>query len=299
MNYLDDIIPSRFSNQNLLNTIKSNILFVDKYIDLVEEKFTDKEEKTIAYKQLGSIVYSCIEATLKITLVEINNRCNNRKCKNSECKYRVYKNNDDISLGSTMNVFLYLLSTRLIGFSTNDIDKIKRLGDLRNYIHISKKINDDIEEVVLDKKYVYSLLDYYYEIVYQIDLADYYFGDDASCLKVIDDNGIAFTKKQIHNDITLYYLLKLYPILHKMFRDEKLSDEDTRTIKAINDKRLVDYQKIADFISKEVSYYRRRFESNEDFRTFLNTFKDSLFIYVKNKTLITLLNEAFLKYKYN
>lgn len=293
MNYLDDIIPLRFSNQNLLKTIKSNILFVDKYIDLVEEKFTDKEEKTIVYKQLGSIVYSCIEVTLKILLVEINNRCNNRNCKNNKCKYRMYKNNDAISLESTMNVFLYLLSTRLIGFSANDIDQIKRLGDLRNYIHISKKINDDIEEVVLDKKYVYSLFDYYYEIVYQINLADYYFGDDTSCLKVIDDNGIALTEKQIHNDATLYYLLKLYPIIHKMFRDEKLSHEDTRTIKAINDKRLVDYQKIADFISEEVSYYSRRFESNEDFRTFLNTFRDLFFKYIKNRALIKLLNGAF------
>lgn len=293
MDYSNNIVLSSkyISDSNLLKTISNNILFVDKYVDLVEERFKDNEEKAIVYRQLGSIVYSCIEATLKSILVEINYHCNNRNCKDHDCKYRAFKDNDAISLGSTLTVFLHLLSTRLIGFSTYDIDRFKRLSDLRNYIHISKNINNEAKEVIFDKEYVYSLLDYYYEIVYQINSADYYFGDDALCLKEIDENGFDLTKKQTHKEMSILYLLKLYPILHKMFRNEKLSSDDGWIIKAINDKKVVDHKEVASFICGEISYYRRRFKSKEEYIVFVTAFKRSLLKLIYNKQLIELINK--------
>lgn len=255
-----DVVSKRISDTIISTMIKNNILFVEKYIDLVDKHFSNKEEKEIVYRELGSIVYSCLEATLKSVLVEINNRCSNHKCTVKECKYRFSKDYEDISKARTMNIMFFLVNSRLLGLVPKDIDKYRYLNEMRNYIHISKNIGSSEESIEIDKNYVYLMLDSYYEIIYQLDLASYYFDNDSICLKEVDEDGYDLTKRQTYNDLSVFYLLKIHPILYKVFTNQPLTREDKRIIKSLNDNRLVNIKEIVDHVCHEIEHHSRRID---------------------------------------
>ena len=106
----------------------------------------------------------------------------------------------------------FLLHSRLLGLVPKDIDKYRYLNEMRNYIHISKNIGSSEALVEIDRNYVNLMLDSYYEIIYQLDLASYYFDNDFTCLKEVDEDGYDLTKRQTHNDLSVLYLLKLHPM---------------------------------------------------------------------------------------
>ena len=148
-----NLIASRFiSDEKLSLTIQQNISFVEKYIDVVEDTFNEEIEKQIVYRELGSIVYSAIEAVLKSVLLEINKRCEKRNCNETKCRYRRYNSISKINKAHTIDALIYLLNIRLFGLIPQQIDEIKRLNDLRNYVHISKSIVGSDESVSFNKE---------------------------------------------------------------------------------------------------------------------------------------------------
>ena len=277
-------LVSRFiSDERLSLIIKENISFVEKYLYTVDETFNNAIERQIIYRELSSIVYSCIEAVLKSVLCEINNRCINRKC-NEDCGYRQYHSNDEINVAHTFDVLMFLVNTRLLGLSPSQIDEFRKLNDLRNYIHISKNIANPVSSSCFDKTYVERLL-FYYEILDQLDLDDFYFMNDDACLLLLDQNDIAFTKKQNKGDLKTHYMIKLYDTINKLLSEKELLEDDIWALKTISNNKYFDKKEVVIFIGKEISYFRRHYKDEESFNKSKQLFLERLFAYINSKPL--------------
>lgn len=278
-------LASRFiSDEKLSLTIKENISFVEKYLVFIDESFDNPTERQIVYRELGSIVYSCIEAVLKSVLCEINNRCIKRKC-NEDCDYRQYHSNDEINYAHNNDALTFLMNTRLLGLSPSQIDEFRKLNDLRNYIHISKNIANPVSSSCFDKTYVERLLFYYYEILDQLDLDDFYFTNEDACLLVLDQNDIAFTKKQNKGDLKAYYMVKLYDTINKILSNKELFEDDIWVLKTISNSKYFDKKEVVIFIGKEISYSRRYYKDEESFNKSKQLFLERLFAYINSKPL--------------
>lgn len=279
-------ISSTFiSDEKLSLIIQQNISFVEKYIDVVENSFKNDLEKQIVYRELGSIVFSCIEALLKSVLVEINNRCERSGCVEEKCPYRKYNTVSKINRGRPIEVLKFLLNIRLLGLTPPQIDEITRLNDLRNYVHISKNIAEDKKDDSFDKKYVENLLFYYYELLDQLDLADFYFKDKNACLKLLDDDGIKSTEIQIQSESKTYYLLKVHFVIDKLFNNKTLTDNDKWILKIISDDKNININELIDYIYKETIYSRRRFKNEKEFDSAKDLFLDKILKLIKNNGL--------------
>lgn len=222
-----NVIASRFiQDENLSLEIQQNISFVENYIDKVEEAFDEKVEREIVYRELGVIVFSCIEALLKTVLFEIDRRCKKRKCKEKACKYWCYQSLNDINNEGVIDALTFLINTRLFMLFPNEIDELTRLNTKRNYVHISKKIGKKKLDIKFDKEYPFILLKYYYVLLDQLDLCDFYFGKDDTCLKELDSDGFDDTSKMHKNDISHYYLKNFLIAIRKVSFKECLSKDD-------------------------------------------------------------------------
>ena len=279
-----NLIASRFiSDEKLSLTIQQNISFVEKYIDAVEDTFEEDIERQIVYRELGSVVYSAIEAVLKSVLLEINKRCEQRNCKESKCPYRRYNTISKINKVHTIDVLTYLLNVRLFGLIPQQIDEVKKLNDLRNYVHISKNIDGSDKSASFNKEYVIRMLDYYYEILDQLDLCDFYFKDNNACLKIIDDDGFDLTEKQIKSESKSFYLLKAFHIIHKLFSNGELSENDKWVLKMLNDDRNINIEELTIFINKEAIYSRRYCKNEKEFEQLKAKVLGALVKHLQNK----------------
>ena len=70
-----NLLASRFiSDETLSIKVQNNVTFVENYLDKIDVFFEEEVEKQIAFREMGIIVYSCIEALLKSTKdVKISN----------------------------------------------------------------------------------------------------------------------------------------------------------------------------------------------------------------------------------
>lgn len=292
-------IAAKFiSDENLSLIIQQNISFVEKYIDDVESSFDNNIEKQIVFRELGSIVYSGIEALFKSVLFEIIIRCKKRRCKKKNCKYRTYYTLESINRASSLEALKLLLNVRLLGLTPNQIDEISKLNDLRNYVHLSKNIGKNNNDIFFDKKYVEKLLFYYYEVLDQLDLADYYFGSKDSCLKNIDDNGFKFTEKQIESDNKSFYLLQAFHSIDKVFNNKELSNNDKWVLNEINYESNINYDELINYIDKEIAYSRRHFDNEKEFENAKNSFETNLNTFIRNSVLKNRIKNELKKIKY-
>lgn len=279
-----DLIASKFiSDHKLSLTIQQNISFVEKYIDIIDNVFKKDIEKHIVYRELGSIVYSAIEAVLKSVLFEINKRCDKRNCNNAKCKYRKYDTIYKINNERSINVLMHLLNARLFGLSQEQINEIKNLNDLRNYVHISKSIDGSDKSTLFDKEYVIRMLSYYYEILNQLDLDEFYFKDGKACLRMLDDNGFDYTEQQMQNERKSFYLSKTFHIVHKLFSNEQLSENDKWVLKMLNDDRNIDIETMATYITKEITFSNRIFKTKRELNNHKNKVFHILFSFIANE----------------
>ena len=270
-----DYISRFILDHDLAMTIDDNIIFVEKYLDQVESNYPDKKEQEIIYKHLGAIVYSCIEATWKFVIYEINKHCELRQCKRKKCWYRLNNNLDYLS---AKGAFYFLLDTRFFGFTINDINRISYLADLRNYIHLSKYIGEKDNHDDFKKEYVGELLGYYYKIIKQLNTADWFFEKDNSCLKYLDSNGFEDTNKQRKNDSNYYFFYSFLLVIDKLFDKEELIKEDKWIISNIKNDNMDDncIRNIIDHIA----YKRRLYKTDEEYNKAIKHFYDIL---IKNK----------------
>ena len=253
----DTLITHFLSNEELINKIYENIAFVKKHLDKVDSTFKSDEEKQIAYRELGSIVCSCLEAVLKGAIARIDERCAQVECKEEECPYRSrLELLDELSLTRAIN---HLKDVRLIGLNDYDADALMKLIDLRNYTHISKHILNVNKDDMFNKEYVYEMFDCYYEFVDQLDmLVDYYFGSNRYfCLKEADGNDFEITRKMRSKEQKSFYKMKLHYLLEKALLDEKLSTDDLWYITRLDYSKFVNLDEVVEDIKEKVEYLCR------------------------------------------
>ena len=102
--------------------------------------------------------------------------------------------------------------------------------------------------------------------------------------KKIDEDGYDLTKRQTHNDLSVFYLLKLHPILYKVSTNQPLTREDKRIIKSLNDNRLINIKEIMDHICHEIEYHACRLDK-EEYKEFINKVEGTLFQLISNKKI--------------
>lgn len=209
-------------NPNIMKIIKENIGFVEKYVGEVDN-ISEEDDKQIMYKSLGSIVVSAIEALCKSLLIIIYNKCEQLQCKEN-CNYKPCKSK--IANQPVIKTMDYLCSTRLLYVNPETRNKIEKLIDLRNYIHLSKYLEEEKQQLVFDKNYVCELLDEYYDFSYQYKLCEWYFNNEELCLKKLDDDGFKTTKQMDQCNIDNYYTLKLYNVCIKILHNQAIDDDD-------------------------------------------------------------------------
>ncbi len=264
-------------NANLSKIIEDNIDFVERYLDKIETIDNDKDREII-YRELCSITVSAIEALAKVIVDEINNRCLKLKCK-EKCSYRKWKTKEDIAKQKTNGLLKHLNNTRLFYFSYQQLESIKRITDLRNYIHISKYMEEKKQDIIFDKELVIKLLDFYYTLLSQYEVNYFYFNNQNSCLKELDENEYDNTLVNNKKNDTMYYEMSLRNVFDKIVYNEKLNEDDKWVLSNLNKKRCSDgYLKLfAVYVVQTI--YRKGILYNDKGKFVLN---NEQYIYLKN-----------------
>ncbi len=282
MNVQQDNISKFILNQDLAIKISDNIGFVEKYFNQVEIQYPDRKEQEIVYKHLGAIVYSCIEATWKSVISEINKHCETRQCSEKECPYRLKKNLNKLS---SREAFCFLLDARFFGFTMDEINRINQLADLRNYIHLSKYIDGTNYSDDFKKEYVVELLGYYYKIVEQLDTANWFFSQNDTCLKSLDSNGYESTKEMRINDSNSYYFYRFLLVIDTLFDKEELTRDDKWILSKIKVEDMDDsfLKDVIDHILYRKRFYKRDEEYHESLQRFYDYLKENNQLKLKNR----------------
>lgn len=262
------------SNKTLAEEIQNNVDFVNKYLDSVES-FDSETDKQIAYKQLGVIVFSCIEAICKGLVKEVNDRCTNRDCQDKDsCKY-YFGNEKKLNNAKIIEIFNHLFDMRLMYLYASKMIYFEALRDLRNHVHISKIIIDGDESESFNKQLVNDLLNYCYETINQLGLCDWYLKDNNSCIKELDDNGYETTQDMREKEENAEIASKFYYIINKLFSDKEISKEEKRILKRLSNCGSELTKTIAD-MTGNILYYKSAGFRTEEYQEKLNKFYDNL-----------------------
>lgn len=223
-----NLLASRFiSDQALSIKVQNNVTFVENYLEKIDVLFKEEIEKHIAFREMGIMVYSSIEALLKSVLFEIRKRCKNHNCdKKKPCDYYKCRSLYAINSIHTLDSMLFLFDCRLFWLPPHEVNELRMLNHLRNYVHLSRNISHPIDDYVFTKQYVERMLRYYYKILEQLDVSDFYFDSDNSCLAKLDDFGMPETIRLNKIDSDSYYLLKLDSAIRNIIYEKELSEEE-------------------------------------------------------------------------
>ena len=140
-------------NQKLAEEIQNNIRFVEKYYGDVDSRYKEVEDQQIVYKQLGIIVFSCVEALWKGIVMAVNKNCAKRNCSYKTCKYKQYETTEKINHAPVDKVLDHLVNMRLLYVHPFEKEGIEELQQLRNHIHLTKTVTDEV-----DRKYLIKIL---------------------------------------------------------------------------------------------------------------------------------------------
>ena len=245
-----------FHNRETVQEIINNMDFVDKYVDRVEEnKF--EIERTILYRQLGSMVYAAIEALLKLIVEEIGLRCPNKDLRCEYCKRKYLSNKYGV-----LSVIDHLNATRLIYINPQDKSKIYILKEKRNEVHLYRSKNKKADIVSIN--YVNDLFKVFGELIWQISINDWFFKKGIICLSEMDENEYTITMRMNKQAELEQIILDSYDIIQSLAKEEKISNEACIKLKMI----FNCYEQV-DKIAKAfvyALYYMRRNVNKENYR---------------------------------
>ena len=278
----DVLIENFLTNKSLITKIYENVTFVKKYTGKVDSSFKDSTDRHIAYRELGSIIYSCIEAILKGVVQEIDKKCIKNNCTDS-CSYRLDLNNLDFK--GLNDILLHLTNARLVYFDEHDLEEFLKLADLRNYVHISKNITKLSNDDNFDREFVCKMFDYYYELIDQLTLLnEYYFKNDKqNCLKNADGNDYKRTKEMYIKSRKMLYTTKLHETIEKALLNKELTEDDKWYLYRLDSSKLVDFDEVSKII-KNVARYQCKEKSEYE------TIKKNLTKHLKHKATIDKIN---------
>lgn len=278
----DTLITNFITNKALISKIYENIAFTKKHVEQVDSYFDETIEKRIAYRELGSIVYSCIEAILKGAIATIDKRCTKNNC-SKKCRYRF--DLEAIDDSSFEKVFSHLKNVRLIDLIENDNDELMKLADLRNYVHISKHILNVNKDDLFNKDYVDKMFDFYYEFIDQLNMqTEYYFQSKRYlCLKEADGNDYKLTEESRKIERKSFYRYKLFCLLDEALLGKDLSYDDIWYISRLDYSKFINLDEVIMDITNRVEYLTRRADNPKEKK---EEMLHNLTKYLKHKAII-------------
>ena len=145
-------------NKKLAEEIQNNIQFVEKHYCDVNSHFKEVEDQQIIYKQLGIIAFSCVEALWKGIVMTVNENCAKRKCSCKQCKYKKFETTEKINCAPVDKVLDHLVNMRLLYVHPFEKEEIEELQQLRNHIHLTRTVTDEVDRKIFDKDFVENML---------------------------------------------------------------------------------------------------------------------------------------------
>lgn len=252
-------------NQELSLRIQRNVIFVENYLCRVDTFFEHEIEKQIAYRQMGAIVYSSIEGILKAVVVEIDKRCEKRSCSKEDCPYRNKAIIGKIHRVHTIDALLFLFDIRLFWLPPIEVDELRRLNNMRNFVHVSKSITDIVLDERFNVGYVEKMLKYYEKIRDQLNVSGFYFEKDDACIGEIDSFGFEETKKSNVNDRQLYYENKLDSCLRNLINRKEINDEEIGALRMIGVNEELALNKTSEFVAEWLISYSRYYRDDSKY----------------------------------
>ena len=263
-------------NQKLAEEIQNNIRFVEKYYGDVNSRYKEVEDQQIVYKQLGIIVFSCVEALWKGIVMTVNENCAKRKCSCKQCKYKKFETTEKINCAPVDKVLDHLVNMRLLYVHPFEKEEIEELQQLRNHIHLTRTVTDGVDRKIFDKDFVENMLRLYYVTLNQLDLCNWYFSETAPCLKEMDEDGYESTDQYQVWDRREYFTQKVFNACHAFFYHEPLNTKDKKRLTRLKTMKDIDQKNLADSLGRFLYYEGIHFRTEEAYVAAIETFLGNL-----------------------
>lgn len=285
------------SETKLVDEITQNLNFVEKYLYKVDANFEKEIDKAIAYKQLGVIAFSCVEALWKGIIMTINGNCASRDCK-KECKYRQYATEEGLNRLSPEGALKHLNNMRIIYVHPSDQEGIEDLQHLRNHIHLTRAAINSDKVNKFDIKFVEDMLRLYYVTLNQIiSLSDFYFDKESPCLYELDEHGYEETQKMAIKEIQSYNTYKILNSCMSLFyKRPLLLRKDSERLKKLKNEKNIDINEFVTSLGRLLYYEGAHYKTEDDFKNALEEFFKILKSYLsKDSNIIESIKEVMEK----
>ena len=271
------LIPKYISNVELANEIERNIEFIEKYVEMIDTHFNEDKDRQLAYKQLGIMAFSCVEALWKSLVLNINKNCASRKC-NEECKYRKYDSNYKLNNAKPRQVLLHLTNMRILYVHPFEEVAIEQLQRLRNHIHLTRVLADGNKSTKFNRQFVEDVLRLYYVSINQAEMNAWYYNEDKPCLRDMDDNSYNVNCQQQQSMRKSYYTDKTLLVLVDLFYKKPINENNAYFLASLSDDKILDIEYLADEMGKRLYYesahYRTEVSYQEAIDRLYNAIQD-------------------------
>ena len=267
-------------NQKLMEEIQNNIQFVEKYYYNVDSRYKEVEDQQIVYKQLGIIVFSCVEALWKGIVMAVNENCAKRKCSCKQCKYKKFETREKINRAPVDKVLDHLVNMRLLYVHPFERETIEELQYLRNHVHLTRIITDEVDPKVFDKTFVENMLRLYYVTLNQLDSCHWYFTETEPCLREMDEDGYESTDQYQVWDRRKYFTQKVFNACHALFYHKPLNAKDKKRLTRLKTMKEIDEKDLANSLGKFLYYEGIHYRTEEVYEIAIKIFFDELKKYI-------------------
>lgn len=267
-------------NQKLMEEIQNNIQFVEKYYYNVDSRYKEVEDQQIVYKQLGIIAFSCVEALWKGIVMAVNENCAKRKCSCKQCKYKKFETRENINRAPVDKVLDHLVNMRLLYVHPFERETIEELQYLRNHVHLTRIITDEVDPKVFDKTFVENMLRLYYVTLNQLDSCHWYFTETEPCLREMDEDGYESTDQYQVWDRRKYFTQKVFNACHALFYHKPLNAKDKKRLTRLKTMKEIDEKDLANSLGKFLYYEGIHYRTEEVYEIAIKIFFDELKKYI-------------------
>lgn len=278
-----ELLPKYIADKKLANEIQCNIEFVEKYIDKVDSYFSNDKDKQIIYKQLGCIVFACVESLWKSIVLKVNRNCEKRDC-NEKCKYRQFNNLDKLCNTPPRTVLAHLTNMRLLYVHPFEEEAIERLQNLRNHIHLTRTLIDGDKSVKFNKQFVEDMLRLYYVTINQAEMNYWYYDEPKPCLRELDGDAYKTTEEQQKGMRKEYYTNKIILACIDIFYKKPITEKNEYFLRRLSKPKDMDANSFADEMGKWLYYEGAHFRTEEQYQEALKYFRDSLQPYLSQES---------------
>ena len=263
-------------NEKLAEEIQSNVQFVERCYGDVDSHYKEVEDQQIVYKQLGIIAFSCVEALWKGIVMAVNENCAKRKCSNKQCKYKKFETTEKINRAPVDKVLDHLVNMRLLCVHSFEREEIEELQHLRNHVHLTRTITDEVDPKVFDKTFVENMLRLYYVTLNQLDSCYWYFTETEPCLREMDEDKYECTNQNQAWDRKEYFTQRVFNACYALYNHSPLNRRDIKRLARLKTMKDIAPKDLADSLGRFLYYEGIHFRTEAAYVAAIETFLGNL-----------------------